>query len=93
MTDHKKLAELPLSNGRMRQLAEWPILKLMERIAIAVVVFLAWEVWTAVHELNDQIAEIRIVTAAHEVRLDRAERDIQTLWRVNAGPDSLGGRP
>lgn len=73
-------APLPLSNGRLKQIAEHPVGKLLERIGIALVTFLAVWQFNAIHEMSDELARMRGDQQAAQVRLERAEQDIQQLW-------------
>lgn len=77
----------PLSNGRLRQMAEHPVGKLLERAAVALIVFLAVWQFNTVQDLRDNFARMRGDQQAVDARLERAERDIQYLWRYNEQAD------
>lgn len=78
-------ASWPLSNGRLRQLAEHPVGKLLERAFIALVAFLAVWQFNTLNDMRDRLGEMRGDALAAMVRIERAERDIQALWNRRGG--------
>jgi hypothetical protein len=48
--------------------------------AIVLVAFLAVWQFQTINEMRDRLADLRVDLRADQVRIDRAERDIQVLW-------------
>lgn len=77
--------QLPLSNGRLKQVAEWPLLKLAMSALVALATFLAGMIWNDIQTLKDGQQHTAVVIENHDVRIGVAERNIEALWRVRGG--------